>query len=362
MTYVTGSLIDNEDYNNFVWGDPTGNNGVLVSNNINYMWGPGKADRGLNQDMQSLEIPGLPQSPTSSVLSDRKGKLQPVNTGDSIEAQSWIGFFSALNRMRYFQQGATGNLAMSPTPAQGRLISTYASVAAKMTSANVWFGSPTPTFGVASTSVSATKTVDLNQGNYAGTVTKQYSCKVTWPTGDHTRWFFNSGGQLKVSFSASTIGSPANDRSTALVSTIQGMGECYISSYTNTGFTGNDAGSNSGAGRGYWTLSTSSLQLGSNTLGAGAYSDSFMTVYAQRADVAGNGSDNGAAGKSITIVFTVSSGFGSTGALPAWQTDGIDVRIGIAIDLIDQAGAGATLDRTWSNPTVGSITLISSSP
>jgi hypothetical protein len=363
MTYVTGSLIDNEDYNNYVWGDPTGNNGVLVGNNVNYMWGPGKADRGLNQDMQSLEIPGLPQNPTSSVLSDRKGKLQPVNTGDLIEAQSWIGFFSALNRMRYYQEGATGNLSLSPsTPAQGRTISTYASVASKLNSGNVWFGSPVPTFGVSVASVSSTKTVDLNYGSYAGTVSRQYSCKVAWPTGDHARWFFNAGGQLKISFAGSTIGSPASDRSAALVSTINGIGECYISAYTNTGFSGNDSGSNNGAGKGYWNLGTSSLQLGSNTLGAGTYSDSFITVYAYRTDTTGNGADNGAVGKSIVIVFTISSGYGSTGALSAWNTDNLDVRTGISIDLIDQTGAGATVEKTWSNPSVGSIALIAQSP
>ena len=357
MTYVTGSVIDNEDYNNFVWGDPTGNNGVVVGNNINYLWGPGRADRGLNQDMQSLEIPGLPQSPASAELSDRKGKLQPVNTGDLVEAQSWIGFFSSLNRMRYYQEGATGNLSMSPTPAQGRTISTFASVAAKVTSANVWFGTPVPNFGISTTSVSAARTVDLTVGTTASTVVREYSCKIEWPTGDHIRWFFNSGGRLRISFAGSTIGSPANDRSLALVSTINGIGECYISSYTNSGFSGNDAASNSGAGKGYWTLATSSLQLGSNTLGSGTYSDSFITVYAYRADTTGNGALNGAVGKSIVIVFRISSGFGSTGGLPAWLTDNIDVRIGLTVDLIDQTGSGATVDKTWSNPTVGTITL-----
>jgi hypothetical protein len=367
MTYSTNSVIDNEDYNNFVWGDPTGNNGVVVGNNINYMWGPGQANRGLNQDMESLEIPGLPQSPVSAVLADRKGKLQPVNAGDVVEAQSWIGFFASLNRMRYYQDGATGNLSMSPTPAQGRTISTFASVAAKMTSANVWFGSPVPNFGITTTSVSASKTAAINVGTTAVTVMREYSCKIEWPTGDHIRWFFNSGGRLRISFAGQTTGSPASLRSTSLVSTINGIGECYISAYTNDGFTGNDSGSNTGAGKGYWTLGTTSLQLGSNTLGAGAYSDSFITVYAYRADVSGNGLLNGAVGKSIVIVFRISSGFGGTGTAtgpggtPNWNTDNIDISAGITVDLIDQTGAGATVTKTWSNPTVGSLTLVASS-
>jgi hypothetical protein len=151
------------------------------------------------------------------------------------------------------------------------------------------------------------------------------------------------------------------------VSTINGIGECYISAYTNDGFTGNDSGSNTGAGKGYWTLGTTSLQLGSNTLGAGAYSDSFITVYAYRADVSGNGLLNGAVGKSIVIVFRISSGFGGTGTAtgpggtPNWNTDNIDISAGITVDLIDQTGAGATVTKTWSNPTVGSLTLVASS-
>jgi hypothetical protein len=360
MTYSTGQVINNEDYNNFVWGDPTGNNGVIVSNNLNYLWGPGLADRGINQDMTSLEIPGLPGS-TGSV--DTKGKLSPVNEGDTVEAQSWIGFFAALNRLRYYQDGATGNLALSPqAPGVGRLITTFASVSAKLTSANTWYTAPDPTIGVQTGSVSATRTVNLNNANYAGTVRRQYSCKVQWPTGDHARWFFNAGGQLRIGFSASTIGNPATDRSAALVSTIQGIGECYISAYTNSGFSGNDSTTNSGTGKGYWTLDTSSQQLGKNTLGAGTYSDSYITCWAYRTDTTGNGADNGAVGKSIVIVFEVSSGFGSTGALPAWATDNLDVQIGIAIDLFDQTGSGSTVSKTWSNPTVGTIALISQTP
>ena len=364
MTYLTGSVIDNEDYNNFVWGDPTGNNGVVVGNNINYMWGPGRADRGMNQDMESLEIPGLPQSPVSALLSDRKGKLQPVNAGDLVEAQSWIGFFASLNRMRYYQDGATGNLSMSPTPAQGRTISTFASVAAKMTAANVWFGSPVPNFGITSTSVSEARTASVTVATTATTVVKEYTCKIQWPTGDHIRWFFNSGGRLRVSFAGQTTGSPASGRSTALVSTINGLGECYISGYTNSGFSGNDASVNTGAGKGYWALTTTSQQLGSNTLGAGLYSDSFITCWAKLDDTTGNGLLNGAIGRSIVIVFRISSGFGSTGTAtgpggtPNWATDNIDISAGITIDLIDQTGAGATVTKTWSNPTIGSLSLV----
>jgi hypothetical protein len=144
------------------------------------------------------------------------------------------------------------------------------------------------------------------------------------------------------------------------VSTINGIGECYISSYTNSGFNGSDAVVNSGAGKGYWTLGTTSQQLGSNTLGSGAYSDSFITVYAYRADTTGTGALNGAVGRTIVVVFRVSSGYGSTGGLPAWNTDNIDVRVGLTVDLIDQTGAGATVTKTWSNPTVSTITLIAS--
>jgi hypothetical protein len=115
-------------------------------------------------------------------------------------------------------------------------------------------------------------------------------------------------------------------------------------------------------------LSTSSLQLGSNTLGAGVYSDSYITAYAYRADTSGNGSDNGAVGKSLVIVFTVSSGFGSTGTAsgpggtPNWNTDNIDIQLGMSVDIIDQTGAGSVVSKTWSDPTVGSLALIAQSP
>jgi hypothetical protein len=266
--------------------------------------------------------------------------------------------------MRYFQEGTAGNISLSTPPAYGKLIEVFASVNSKLSAANSWFDSPVPDFGVeVAAQTSATKTVAITSPTVAATLSQTYSCKITWPTGDHIRWFFNSGGRVRVSFSASTTGSPATDRSTALVSAIQGIGECYISAYDNTGFTGDDAASNNGDGKGYWTLGTTSRQLGSNTLGAGIYSDSFITVYARVADTTGNGADGGAVGKSIVISWLLSSGFGGTGTAtgpggtPNWATDNIDISCGIAIDIFDQTGSGSTVSKNWSNPSVGTISV-----
>jgi hypothetical protein len=354
MTYSSGSVIQDRDYNNFVWGDNTGSGTMNINNNLYYLYGPGRADRGINQSLNDI-LPGLPGGTFGST-----GTLTKVTSPQTITATQWIGFFSALNRLRYYQEGTGGNVTLSVPPAVGSTISVQALLNTKLTSANAWYSSPTPSNGIAVTSASDTKAVNVNYSNYAGTIVRTYKRTITWDTGDHARWFFNSGGRVRLSITGETVGT--SDRSSAMVSTLQQMGECFVSGYNLSIFTGNDAASNPGAGLGYWGLGTTNKQIGSNTLGAGTYSDSFCTAFARVIDTAGNGSDNGAVGKTLEITVTVSSGFGGTGTLTAWATDTLNINLSMSIDIIDQTGSGSVISRTWNNPTMSSWAFVSGSP
>lgn len=366
MTYLTNNLIENEDYNNFVWGAPGGDTGVVVGNNLNYLFGPGRADRGMNQDMGNLEIAGLPGFTSTA---NSKGQLIPVDAGESILARSWIGFFASVNRLRHFQTGGGGNITLSAgnRPAVGTVIQTIAAVTSKLTDANLFYASPVPGGGVTLTSLSQTKAASLTQSTIAAVVTRVFAVEVEWNSGDQARWFFNSGGRVRISISGVTTGSPANDRSTDLVATLIGLGSCDIRGHTNTGFTGNDAASNSGSGKGYWELPDDTgvfAQLGSNTLGLGVYSNSVVTVFVARSDTGGNGSENGALGKTLRFNIQVSSGFGSTGVntgvggIPNYNTDQINIEVRALISLIEGVGAGSTIDKRWINPTISPLTQV----
>ena len=360
MTYSSGQLIDDADYNSFVWGDSTGSGTMNISNNIHYLWGPGRADRGINQSMTDL-IPGLPGSTSGSIggttYNDRVGTLSPVSAGTDIRAQQWIGFFSALNRLRYYQDGSTGNVALSPQPGFGQTISVQALVSSKLLAANSWYANPSANQGVTVTSVSDSKSVNIQYPNFAGVVRRGYTRTISWSSGDQIRWFFNSGGRIRISVSGSTAGGVATDRSIAMATTLNQFGEATIDAYNLSVFTGNDFPTNAGAGTGYWRLGTTYKPIGTNTLGAGTYSDSFVIGYARVQDTAGNGSDNGAVGKSIQILIVISSGFGGTGTLPAWATDSLNVNLNMSIDVIDRTGSGAVISKTWSNPSVSDFSI-----
>lgn len=355
MTYSSGSIIDDADYNNFVYGDNTGSGTINITNNLYYLFGPGRADRGLNQDFTGL-IPGLPGSTSGTIggvsYNDRVGTLEAVQAEDDVLAQQWIGFFSALNRMRYFQDGSTGNIALSTPPAYGNRIEVIASINTKLLQANSYFSNPNPGTGIDSFS-SYNASVQLTEATTAATITRSYTRTIDFQSGgDHARWFFNSGGFIRVNLSATGA---VGGRSQALATTLQQLGACDIGAYDNSGFTNNDAPSPSGAGKGYWELGTSYQLLGSNGLGTGAYSATTAALYAKIDTSGANATQNGAVGRKIVFKLDISSSAGGTGPEPQWASDALDISIQFNIDIVNQTGAGATISRTWDLPSVGAI-------
>jgi len=345
MTYSSGQIIDDADYNNFVYGDSTGSGTINVTNNLYYLIGPGRADRGLNQDFSGL-VPGLPGSTSGTIggvpYNDRVGTLDPVDAPDDILAQQWIGFFSSLNRTRYYQSGAGGNVSLATPPAFGSRIDVIASINSTLNSANLWFASPTPVQGINSVT-NDNKTVALIVATTPDPISRTYTRSVEFSNGgDHARWFFNSGGQIRVSVTATRA---TGSRSQALATALQQFGTCTWGAYTNSGFSTNDTPSPSGANKGYWNTGTSYLTLGSNTLGAGAYSTT-----------GGGATQNGAVGRLIEFRLSLTSSAGGTGPEPAWSTDQLDIDIAFNFDIVNKTGAGATLTQTWQIPQMSAIT------
>lgn len=355
MTYATGQTIDDADYNNFVYGDSTGSGTVNITNNLYYLMGPGRADRGINQDFTGL-IPGLPGSTSGTIggvpFNDRVGTLDPVVAEEDILAQQWIGFFSALNRLRYWQDGSGGNVTLVTPPAFGSRIEVIASINSALNSANLFYNNPTPSTGIDAVT-NDNRSVQLTEASTGSPISRVYTRSVTFQSGgDHARWFFNSGGIIRVSVSATgAVGS----RSQALATCLQQLGSCDIYAYGNSGFAGNDLPSPGGASRGYWTMGTSYRTLGQNTLGAGAYSATVVAVECRVVTTGGNATQNGAVGRQLDFRLSLVSDAGGTGALPAWATDSLDLSIQFNFDIVNQTGAGSTITRTWEIPTMSAI-------
>jgi hypothetical protein len=356
MTYSSGQTIDDADYNNFVYGDSTGSGTINVSNNLYYLIGPGRADRGLNQDFTGL-VPGLPGSLSGTIggvpYNDRVGTLTSVEAPDDILAQQWIGFFSSLNRTRFYQSGAGSNVSLATPPAFGSRIDVIASINSVLNSANLWFTSPSPVQGV-DDATNDNKSVALIVATTADPISRTYTRTVEFSNGgDHARWFFNSGGQIRVSVTATrAVGS----RSQALATTLQQFGTCTWGAYTNSGFSTNDTPSPSGANKGYWNTGTTYLTLGTNSLGAGAYSTTVVGMEVRVPTDGGGATQNGAVGRKIEFRLSLTSSSGGTGPEPAWATDSLDIDIAFNFDIVNKTGSGSTLTRTWQIPQMSGIT------
>lgn len=381
MTYQTGQLIQATDYNNFVWGNPSGTNTVVTSNaNLNYLWGPGYGDRGMNQPMTGL-IAGLPGSmlivDNEGVFhNDKIGTLDPVEgnstdagidlySGDPILAQQWIGFFSSLNCMRYFQSGSQGNVALTPVPGYGRVIKAHTGVAEATTGAlaqaNTWFNTAVPSTGVQYSETQREDGATFSIASTAQRVTVSSMITVTWATGNDARWFFNSGGQVIINISGRGAGfASASPRTLSAIQLLRKFGTAIILGKTSQGFTGNDgSGATGGIGKGYWSMTPEqNYTLGYVTLGSGTYSDSFARVDVKMSDASGIGGQSGANGRTLKIYTTLESGFGDTGVLPAWATDSLSFDTVYNIAIINSTGAGSVIQKRWNDPIITSpVTL-----
>lgn len=363
MTYSSTQLIQASDYNNFVWGDAAGTGSVITSNdNLYLLWGPGYANKGLNQSFVGL-TPGLP----GSVPADSSGTLTQVDglsagtvpdlfSGDLVTAQQWIGFYGTLNRLRYFQAGSSGNVTLSPLPGQGKTIQTFASVSTKLTDASTWFDSANPTQGVATTSQSTSFSKSFNIGDTAANLSNTVQQYIDWPSGDDIRWFFNSGGYVRVSVSARNNTGNPSDRTTAMVSTVRAMGSVIIKGYSNTGYSGR----NQSLGiylTGYWNglyHPFAVWQLGGYELGSTSYPTTSIYGYARIANNGGNGTQGGALGQRLHLRWDMLSPYATWTSLYK-PTDTLDFDFLVTIDIVDQSGSGSTIARTWGLPSPGNL-------
>ena len=194
MTYSSQSVIQYSDYNQLVWGSTSGGALVTTNNNINYIWGPGYGNRGLNQDMSS--IIGLPNNQGSgSGYNDTIGYLSPVTTAQTITAQQWIGFLSALNRALYHQNQS--NVSIATAPGFDRTIEVIASVQTYLNSAASGTGS---TRGYNTRPIpNGAKSFPWIVANTASNQSKTFNRACYWPTGNDARWLDRKSTRLNSS-------------------------------------------------------------------------------------------------------------------------------------------------------------------
>lgn len=272
MAYAQFGLVQASDFNTFVGGNPT-----TTANTLNATWATGGAGAGYGQTA-----------------------VANVAAGQSVAASSWA---------------ALVNNTASAASHQG---SSITSVTAPVAGGTVTFLSAIPT------NLSTIYTNRLNaaaQGStVANTVTRgttwsdsvTFTHTVTFANGDAARYFFNAGGQIKMTFSAPGGTAPDNIFSNlaidcgTLVISGQSSGSRTVVGTSYNGVTKVGGGGNSptiSQNSGYFAQTTSNVSIFKQTANTAvpAYVGSFIEVITKTNGTQGSNSDTG----SVYTIYTI---------------------------------------------------------
>jgi len=317
MTYASGGLIQASDYNTLVGGNPTG-----TANTLNAVWATGSSTAGYGQTA-----------------------LANVTAGNPVQASSWANL---VNR--------TSNAATH----QG---SSITSVTAPVSGGSIQYLSAIPTnlqtIYTNRLNASTQGTTTANTATTVSTWTQSatFTHTVTFANGDAARYFFNSGGQLKLTCSHSNSTAGINLLFNGLASNV---GTVVISAPTSG--TASIAGTNysgvqkvGGGGnsptidstKGYYGLSSANANIFTQTASTGpaAYLSTFIRVVARTNGTQGSNGDTG----SVITVNTI------------WDEvpDGLTVGIGSSVTLTAQIPETTNIANSWGTITLaGSVTVL----
>lgn len=171
MTYTAGSLIEATDYNGFV--------STTTGGNINATWSTGLGDYGYGQTA-----------------------IANVAAGGTVTATQWASLVNTLANIGS-HQGTT--LTSRTAPVAGNIISILANVATDIGSCFTNRGNAAAS-GTADGTFSGTtsKTTATGSGTTAWTIT--FTHTVTFANAAAARYYFNSGGLVKLMYGKSSTG------------------------------------------------------------------------------------------------------------------------------------------------------------
>lgn len=305
MTYNTGGLVQATDYNSLVGGNPTS-----TVNTLNVTWATGSGTAGYGQT-----------------------PLANVTAGNTVVASDWA------------------NLVNKTSNAAAHQGSSIISVSAPVTGGTISYISAIPSNLLtiytnrlnAATQGSTTANSAVNGTTW--TTVKTFTHTITFANGDAARYFFNAGGQLKLtcSHANNTAGinllfnNLASNVGTVVISaptsgTVSIIGTSYAG-VQKVGGGGNAPTIDST--KGYYGLSTSNANIFTQTASTGpsGYLSTFIRVIAKTNGTQGTNGDNG----SIITLYTV------------WDEvpDGLTVGTGSTVTVTAQAPETTNIANTW---------------
>lgn len=312
MTYAQFGSVQASDFNTLVGGNPT-----TTANTLNATWATGGGAAGYGQTA-----------------------LANVSVGGTVQASSWATLVA--------------NTASAATH-QG---SSITAVSAPVSGGTITFLSAIPT------NLQTTYTNRLNAATQGATSTNTVTTGTTWAAaatwthtatfanGDAARYFFNSGGQLKLTMSHPSgtginllFNNLASNVGTVVMSA-PSSGSISVAGTSYNGITKIGGGGNAptiSTNSGYYAMTTANANVFTQlaSTGPSGYLSTFIRVIAKSNGTQGSNSDAG----SVITLYTI------------WDEvpDGLTVASGSSVTLTAQAPETTNLANTW-----GTITLAGS--
>jgi hypothetical protein len=315
MTYATGGLIQAADYNTLVGTNPNTTSGTL-----NTVWSTGGTTAGYGQTA-----------------------VPTVSVAQTVGASEWANLTGRTSNSAT-HQGTT--ITSVTTPAVGATVTYLSAIPTNLT-----------TIYNSRLNAATQGATTANSAVYGSTWSQAitFTHTVTFANGDAARYFFNSGGQLKITCSHANTTAGINLLFNQLCSNIgtvvqsaPSSGAVTISSTSYNGITKIGGGGNAptvSTNSGYYAMTTSNATVFTQTASTGpsGYLSTFIRVLAKSNGTQGS---NGDAGSVITL-YTI------------WDEvpDGLVVGTGSTTTVTAQAPETTNLANTWGTISVaGTVT------
>ena len=266
MGYLAGEKILDDEYNNFLDGSSAGAYG------INHIMGSGNAGYGLGQT-----------------------ELDVVSAGTLVSASKWNALFTAMdNTTNHTNDTLTSTLARSA----GDPIKF---ISALQTDLNTLAASVVG--GCVSATAVTTGGEDLSTVASAVFDTSHIvETTFTFAGGDEVRWFFNAGGDLRVSLT--NTGANSTGKDTSVGGLITSMGTFDIKSTTSARSGSGDTATTEATTTGYYDLGTGYTTLLHLDESAGTYTNNIEVKIEAKVSAA-HGDGRGNNGEVVTVKCSV---------------------------------------------------------
>jgi hypothetical protein len=270
MTYAQFGSIQASDYNTLVGGNPT-----TTSNTLNAVWSTGGSLTGYGQTAEAN-----------------------VAVGDSVTASKWANLVTKTASAASHQGMWTP--APVTVPTSGTVVTYQGNIEQNLIGI----------YGYRNNAGTQGATV-ANTVIYGSTWTSSltFTHTATFANGDAARYFFNSGGQLKLTFSHSNTSTAINQLFNSLCSNVGTVVQSSsaglpvtIAGVAYTGITkigGSGSPSQIDGNAGYYGMTTSNTIAFTQGAGGGVYTNSYIRISAK--SNGSNLSGNGDKGSVVTL-------------------------------------------------------------